>query len=424
MRRFAVLFSLVVTSLSILAQGIDDVTLVVSGDGTTKEEATHVALRSAVEQAYGVFVSANTEILNDELVKDEIATVTSGNIKSFKELSSVTLPNGNQFVTLQAVVSTKNLASFAQSKGASCEFAGATFGANLKLAQLNQENTKKAFEHMLVQLKSLVPDLFDRHLTASPSADGRVKFKIQYKTTETTRAFYDIIYSTSKALNIGEEERQMLGDLGIKVYDYTFEFYKYGSYRNAVGSVEEKWSSINEHFVFYSEFPEGDIYYMLLLAQYAYTLFDNLGNEYCIYVPDKALYYLEANKDPLYKVYRETNMFYKQSAIGLYGDKRGFFHMLDLRPIERYKGLFSSKKEIVYPEVGDVVDTYEFCLNLGTDKITKITGFELKERKDYTKLMINLGADLRGMFPIREYYKPSKEDEDWYYNKRQNDGFW
>ncbi|MBO7223511.1 MAG: hypothetical protein J6V70_05210 [Kiritimatiellae bacterium] len=42
------------------AQTVDDVTLVVSGDGSTKEAATHVALRSAIEQAYGVFVSANT----------------------------------------------------------------------------------------------------------------------------------------------------------------------------------------------------------------------------------------------------------------------------------------------------------------------------------------------------------------------------
>ena len=32
-----------------------------------------MALRSAIEQAFGTFVSANTTILNDEVVKDEIA---------------------------------------------------------------------------------------------------------------------------------------------------------------------------------------------------------------------------------------------------------------------------------------------------------------------------------------------------------------
>ena len=47
----------------------NDVVLVVSGDGNNKEEATNVALRSAIEQTFGTFVSSNTEILNDSLVK-------------------------------------------------------------------------------------------------------------------------------------------------------------------------------------------------------------------------------------------------------------------------------------------------------------------------------------------------------------------
>ena len=89
MKKLFLIVSLIFVGMSISAQSVDDVTLVVSGDGTTKEEATHVALRSAVEQAYGVFVSANTEIMNDELVKDEIATVTSGNVKSYKELNCI-----------------------------------------------------------------------------------------------------------------------------------------------------------------------------------------------------------------------------------------------------------------------------------------------------------------------------------------------
>ena len=114
MKTINLLLVFIFSAALINAQTVDDVTLVVSGDGVTKEEATHVALRSAIEQAYGVFVSANTEILNDELVKDEIATVTSGNVKSYKELSATILPNGNHMVSLQAVVSTKKLAAYAE----------------------------------------------------------------------------------------------------------------------------------------------------------------------------------------------------------------------------------------------------------------------------------------------------------------------
>lgn len=53
----------------------DEVTLVVFGKAVDSEKATAVALRSAIEQAYGAFVSANTTILNDDLVKDEIVTI-------------------------------------------------------------------------------------------------------------------------------------------------------------------------------------------------------------------------------------------------------------------------------------------------------------------------------------------------------------
>ena len=67
----------------------DEVSLIVSGDGSTKEEATKAALRSAIELAFGTFVSANTKILNDELVKDEIITVSSGNVKNYKYLSEI-----------------------------------------------------------------------------------------------------------------------------------------------------------------------------------------------------------------------------------------------------------------------------------------------------------------------------------------------
>ena len=71
---------ILVTMLAILsASAQETVKLTVSGQGTTKEEATANALRSAIEQSFGVFVYENTQIFNDDVVKDEIATISSGN---------------------------------------------------------------------------------------------------------------------------------------------------------------------------------------------------------------------------------------------------------------------------------------------------------------------------------------------------------
>lgn len=62
------------------------VTLVTSGSGANEDEATRNALRNAIEQAFGTFVSSNTTVVNDELVNDAIASVSSGNIIEYKQI--------------------------------------------------------------------------------------------------------------------------------------------------------------------------------------------------------------------------------------------------------------------------------------------------------------------------------------------------
>ena len=65
----------------------DDIEVIVSADGFTKEQATLSALRNAIEQTYGAFVSSNTQLLNDELIKDEIVSISNGYVKRFECLS-------------------------------------------------------------------------------------------------------------------------------------------------------------------------------------------------------------------------------------------------------------------------------------------------------------------------------------------------
>ena len=159
-----VLLALCFCSTVVFAQ--NEVSLVVSADGATKTQAIDNALRSAIEQTYGTFVSANTQILNDELVKDDIATVSSGNIQKYSEVAAITLPNCNTSVTLNVTVSLKKLVKYAQSKGAECEFAGATFGANLRLYEFNKKNERAAIENMVKQLDVLRP-VYDYEIEVS-----------------------------------------------------------------------------------------------------------------------------------------------------------------------------------------------------------------------------------------------------------------
>ncbi len=77
MKKLIILLTCLFT-LNAFAQDDKTVTLVVSGQGKTQDEARQNALRSAIEQAFGTFISSKAEMLNDNLIKDEIVSISKG----------------------------------------------------------------------------------------------------------------------------------------------------------------------------------------------------------------------------------------------------------------------------------------------------------------------------------------------------------
>ena len=224
-------------SLAIHAQ--ETVTLVVNGEGKTKEDATANALRSAIKQSYGVFVSANTQILNDKIVKDEIATIASGNIQEYKELGCVTMPDGRKSISLSATVSIPSLISYAKSKGSSTEFAGAIWGMNIKMRKLNAENERMAVDHLLKQLDILSRDMFKielstpnppvkinwddyqySHLKKSYSSQPYfVDFNLTYYTTSTCKLFFDLLFNSLQSISLSDDEIKAYKESGEPMYE-------------------------------------------------------------------------------------------------------------------------------------------------------------------------------------------------------------
>ena len=216
--------------------------LTVIGEGATKEEATANALRSAIEQAFGTFVSANIQILNDDVVKDEIATISSGNIQEYTELGCITMPDGSKSISLSATVSIGNLVSYAKSKGSSAEFAGAVFGMNIKMRRLNAENERRAISHMFEQLEILARDMFEidvdvigqpikidiendwnlRNLENRYTSPYRVNLEFKYKTTSNAKAFYDLFFNTLNSISLTSAEVKEYNESG----ENTHAFYR------------------------------------------------------------------------------------------------------------------------------------------------------------------------------------------------------
>ncbi|MEY3501348.1 MAG: hypothetical protein RL308_3021, partial [Bacteroidota bacterium] len=143
------------------------VTLTVSGTGKTIEEARLNALRSAIEQAFGAFISSKTEILNDNLVKDEIVSIANGNVQKYDVVSQVEIPNNGYAITLSATVSISKLTSFAVSKGVEVEFKGGMFAQNIKLQKLNEQSEEKATKNLVEVYLQLLENSFDFSLVSS-----------------------------------------------------------------------------------------------------------------------------------------------------------------------------------------------------------------------------------------------------------------
>ncbi len=229
MRRLTITILSLLTSICLFGQP-KEVTLVVVGEGATKEEATNNALRSAVEQAFGVFVSANTEILNDELVRDEIAMVSTGNISSFEELSAERLPSGLNHVSLKTTVSIGKLITYAKSHGSAAEFAGNTFAANLRLRELNKANEEMALRDLVQLIHSMAPQMFDFVLIPDDNPkydqknDGYVfNFGIKVYENEQSKSVYQAIFNTLASLALTNIEVQEYENNNIPYTDITID---------------------------------------------------------------------------------------------------------------------------------------------------------------------------------------------------------
>ncbi|UAM99722.1 hypothetical protein K8354_07925 [Polaribacter litorisediminis] len=197
------------------------VTLIVSGQGKTLGEARQNALRDAIDQSFGTFISSNATILNDDLVKDEIVSITNGNIKSFELLSEEKLPNGNIFVMLKTTVSITKLESFSQSKGINIEFKGGLFAANMMQQELIAKGELKAVNDIIEISKAILKKSFDYSIYSSgnPLKDDlnyKIPLTVKIKLNKNFDAFASYFNNTFLKLSMTQDEVNSYKSVGKK----------------------------------------------------------------------------------------------------------------------------------------------------------------------------------------------------------------
>ncbi len=250
-----------------------DVSITASGSGKTQDEAKQAALRSATEQAFGAFISSKTEMFNDQVVADQMASVSSGNIKSFSILNESQLPDGNWGVTLKALVSVDKLTSFVEAKGIAIEIKGGMFALNIKQQLLNEQGEIKAVSEMVGLLHEPMQISFDYVIKSSDpkSLDAESKnWEIPLVVTATTNKNIDFCANycikTLAALSLSSEEVTSYQSLNKAVFPVvinyngvakTFYLRKQISI-NALNTLTNQWAYYTRLFTVQSGMDESN----------------------------------------------------------------------------------------------------------------------------------------------------------------------
>jgi hypothetical protein len=199
------------------------VTLTLIGQGKTKDAAKFNALRNALEKAFGAFISSNTSLLNDELIKDEIVSVSSGNIQNFEILSETQMSDGSYSSVVKATVSIGKLTKFCENKGISVEFKGGLFAANIKLQNLQTKNEYYVLNHLAEIVNSIAQKgLFDYNISVSePKRDFdvfEVKISITCTLNENFAKIQQIIKSTLESIQLSSSEIEFYAKSNLGIY--------------------------------------------------------------------------------------------------------------------------------------------------------------------------------------------------------------
>ena len=220
-----ILLVLILLSATLSAQN-QMTTLTTTGSGPSKEIAVQQSLRSAIEQSFGAFISAKTEILNDELVSDEITSVSSGNVQEYKLLSEVYNSEASSyFVTTKVTVSISKLTAFVQSKGVEVEVKGGLFAANIIQQELNAKSELEAIKNMLTPFHEAMWKAYDFSMTTSQpvlldneSNEWKIDGAIEANANENLDLAYSLIENTLRGISLSPTEAEEYLALGKEVY--------------------------------------------------------------------------------------------------------------------------------------------------------------------------------------------------------------
>ena len=140
-------------------------TVTASGQGIDAAEALQNALKAAVEQAVGILVDAQTIVINEKQIEEEILTFSSGYVERYDKVTESKAPSGIVNIKIRAVVRRDRLLERLKSnKPASALVSGANLFAEVKTKEASAVD---ATEMLKRELKELTLGLLEASVTTN-----------------------------------------------------------------------------------------------------------------------------------------------------------------------------------------------------------------------------------------------------------------
>ena len=180
---FVISTTLLIAQDGPLVAGEGEKKVITSGYGKNPDEALKQALRNAVEEAVGTYMTSTTRIENDDIIEDKILSLSRGFIKDFKKLAEMKV-DGETKVTVSVIVTKSQILETLKASGVKVKVAGQKMFQQFASFDSQMEDEYKLIYDLLKDLPKEGPLDYEVEVLGQPVRSGS-NYEIKVRLTGT-----------------------------------------------------------------------------------------------------------------------------------------------------------------------------------------------------------------------------------------------
>ena len=225
MRHF--LFSIFFLLMTFIISAQDIIEVSSTGHGNSKEQAINSALKTALNQFFGLYVSSDTKISGESLVFDNVTSLNKGVIVSYDIISENNFDN-SFFIILKARISMKASVDYFGQNKRYFSFNADAFYSNLQIQEFNKKNEAKTIQVASDYLKFIsdrsfnysieLPKMFNKNIEITKN----IYYNINISANQNFKKYIELLDDLLSGISCSKSETEALFKQNEKVYPVAF----------------------------------------------------------------------------------------------------------------------------------------------------------------------------------------------------------